>query len=65
MKVVAVIQARTSSSRFPGKMLASVGDMTMEEIDNILKSKNDRNLLIEVYHDHRFDRVILTLKRRI
>ena len=43
----------------------SVGDMTMEEIDNILKSKNDRNLLIEVYHDHRFDRVILTLKRRI
>ena len=42
-----------------------VGDMTMEEIDNILKSKNDRNLLIEVYHDHRFDRVILTLKRRI
>ena len=42
-----------------------VGDMTLEEIDNILKSKNDRNLLIEVYHDHRFDRVILTLKRRI
>ena len=42
-----------------------VGDMTLEEIDNLLKSKNDRNLLIEVYHDHRFDRVILTLKRRI
>jgi hypothetical protein len=42
-----------------------VVDMTMEEIDNVLKSKNDRNLLIEVYHDHRFDRVILTLKRRI
>lgn len=42
-----------------------VGDMSLEEIDNILKSKNERNLLIEVYHDHRFDRVILTLKRRI
>jgi C-terminal processing protease CtpA/Prc len=42
-----------------------VGDMTLEEIDNILKSKNDRNLLIEVYHDHKFDRVILTLRRRI
>lgn len=42
-----------------------VGDMTLEEIDNLLKSKNDRSLLIEVYHDHRFDRVILTLKRRI
>jgi hypothetical protein len=42
-----------------------VGDMTLEQIDNIFKSKNDRNLLIEVYHDHRYDRVILTLKRRI
>ena len=42
-----------------------VGNMTLEEIDNILKSKNERNLLIEVYHDHKFDRVILTLKRRI
>ena len=42
-----------------------VGDMSLEEIDNILKSKSERNLLIEVYHDHKFDRVILTLKRRI
>jgi len=42
-----------------------VVDMSLEEIDNVLKSKADRNLLIEVYHDHRFDRVILTLKRRI
>lgn len=42
-----------------------VADMSLEQIDNIFKSKNDRNLLIEVYHDHRFDRVILTLKRRI
>ena len=31
MKVVAVIQARTSSSRFPGKMLATVGDVTLLE----------------------------------
>ncbi len=42
-----------------------VADMTLEQIDNILKSKDERNLLIEVYHDHKFDRVILTLKRRI
>jgi hypothetical protein len=42
-----------------------VGDMTLEQIDNIFKSKSDRSLLIEVYHDHRYDRVILTLKRRI
>jgi len=42
-----------------------VADMSLEEIDNLLKSKNDRNLLLEIYHDHKFDRVILTLKRRI
>jgi hypothetical protein len=42
-----------------------VADMTLEQIDGILKSKDERNLLIEIYHDHKFDRVILTLKRRI
>ena len=42
-----------------------VGDMTIEEIDKIFKSKNERSLLIEVFHDHKYDRVILTLKRRI
>jgi predicted aspartyl protease len=42
-----------------------VADMSLEDIDNLLKSKNDRNLLLEIYHDHKFDRVILTLKRRI
>jgi hypothetical protein len=41
------------------------GDMTLEKFENIFKSKSDRSLLIEVYHDHRYDRVILTLKRRI
>lgn len=42
-----------------------VAEMTIEQIDNLLKSKSERNLLIEVYHDHRYDRVILTLRRRI
>ncbi len=42
-----------------------VAEMSLEQIDNILKSKSERNLLIEVYHDHKYDRVILTLKRRI
>lgn len=42
-----------------------VADMTLEQIDDILKSRNERSLLIEVYHDHRYDKVILTLKRRI
>ena len=43
----------------------SVADMTLEQIDGILKSKSERSLLLEVYHDHRYDKVILTLKRRI
>jgi hypothetical protein len=42
-----------------------VADMTIEQIDNILRSKDQRSLLIEVYHDHKYDRVIITLKRRI
>jgi hypothetical protein len=42
-----------------------VARMSVEEIDNLLKSRNDRVLLLEVYHDKRYDRVILTLKRRI
>jgi hypothetical protein len=42
-----------------------VGDMTLEQIDDILKSRNERSLLLEIYHDHKYDKVILTLKRRI
>ncbi|QEC61765.1 peptide-binding protein [Mucilaginibacter ginsenosidivorans] len=42
-----------------------VAEMSLEEIDNIFRSKDGRNLLIEVFHDHKYDRVILTLKRRI
>lgn len=42
-----------------------VAEMSLEQIDALLKSKDQRNLLIEVYHDKRYDRVILTLKRRI
>ena len=42
-----------------------VADMSLEEIDGILKSKNDRSLLLEVYHDHKYDRIIMTLRRRI
>jgi hypothetical protein len=42
-----------------------VAKMTLEEIDDLFKSKNDRSLLLDVYHDKRMDRVVLTLKRRI
>ncbi|WP_165852061.1 aspartyl protease family protein [Mucilaginibacter terrenus] len=42
-----------------------VTQMSIEEIDNLFKSKNERSLLLEVFHDQRYDRVVLTLKRRI
>jgi hypothetical protein len=45
--------------------LIPTAKMSLEQIDNIFKSQNDRNLLLEVYHDKKHDNVILTLKRRI
>lgn len=42
-----------------------VAKMTLEEIDEIFKSRADRSLLLDVYHDKKYDKVILTLKRRI
>jgi hypothetical protein len=43
----------------------SVTKMTLEEIDSIFKSRDGRGLLLEIFHDNRYDKVILTLKRRI
>lgn len=42
-----------------------VGHMTMQEIDEIFRSKNDRTLLLEVMHNQSIAKVLLTLKRRI
>lgn len=42
-----------------------VADMTLDQIDSLFKSQNDRSLLLEVLHDKKFDKVILTLKRRV
>jgi hypothetical protein len=41
-----------------------VSKMTTEEIDAYFKT-TERSLLLEVYHDKRYDRVVITLKRRI
>jgi len=43
----------------------SVSTMSLEEIDNLFKSKDDRSILLEVFHDNRYDQIVLTLKRRI
>ncbi|RYE06675.1 MAG: peptide-binding protein, partial [Sphingobacteriaceae bacterium] len=42
-----------------------VGHMTMQEIDEIFRSKNDRTLLLEVARNQNIAKVLLTLKRRI
>jgi hypothetical protein len=41
-----------------------ISKMTTEEIDAFFKT-TERSLLLEVYHDKRYDRVVITLKRRI
>lgn len=42
-----------------------VGRMSLQEIDEILRSKNERTLLLEVMHHQALAKVLLTLKRRI
>jgi len=42
-----------------------VAKMSLEEIDALFKSRDNRSILLEVFHDNRYDNVILTLKRRI
>jgi hypothetical protein len=45
--------------------LKPISKMTLEEVDSLFKSQNDRSLLLEVYHDNKHDMVVMTLKRRI
>ncbi|MFD1258971.1 aspartyl protease family protein [Mucilaginibacter terrae] len=42
-----------------------VAKMSIVDIDNLFKSRNNRNVLVEVYRDKKFETVVLTLKRRI
>jgi len=42
-----------------------VSKMTMQQIDDLFKSRDGRTILLELYRDKITDRVLLTLKRRI
>jgi hypothetical protein len=42
-----------------------VAKLTLEEIDAMFKSQDDRSLLLVIFHDKKYDNVIITLKRRI
>lgn len=39
--------------------------MSLEEIDNVFKSKHERTVLLEIYHSGKAEMVVLTLRRRI
>jgi hypothetical protein len=45
--------------------LKPVSKMSLEEIDSLFKSKDGRGILLEIFHDSKYDNVVLTLKRRI
>ncbi len=42
-----------------------ISKMSLEQIDDLFRSQNNRSLLLEVYHDKKYDMVLMTLKRRI
>jgi hypothetical protein len=42
-----------------------VANMQLEELDQLFRSGDGRSLLLEIYHEKIYTRVILTLKRRI
>ena len=42
-----------------------VSEMNLEQIDQIFKSKDGRNILLDVYRNKAYEKVIITLKRRI
>ncbi|MCC8411151.1 aspartyl protease family protein [Mucilaginibacter sp. UR6-1] len=39
--------------------------MSLEEIDNLFKSRHEKTILLEIYHSGKTEHVVLTLKRRI
>ena len=45
--------------------LKQVSKLSLEEIDLLFRSQPERNLLLQIYHDKKYDNVIITLKRRI
>lgn len=42
-----------------------VEKMSIQQIDDLFRSRDDRSILLEIFHDDQTDRVIMVLKRRI
>jgi hypothetical protein len=42
-----------------------VSKMTIQEIDDVFRSRDRRSILLEIFHDKQYDKVIIILKKRI
>lgn len=42
-----------------------VAQMSLDEIETLFRSRDGRSLLLEVYNNHKYENVVITLKRRI
>ncbi len=64
-KTVAILQARTSSSRFPNKVLEDVNGepMIIRQIDRIVKSKRISKLIVATSLDSSDDALVETLEK--
>ena len=60
MKIVAVTQARTGSTRFPNKILKKINDESLLEIhlERILKSKMIDELIVATTVDKKDDAIV-------
>ena len=66
MKVVAIVQARTSSSRLPGKMLAKIGATTLLErmLDQIGGARTLDQIVVATSDDASDDELAARIERR-
>jgi hypothetical protein len=55
----------TANDEITAINLKSVSKMSIVDIDNLFKSRDSRNVLVEICRDKKFETVVLTLKRRI
>jgi len=42
-----------------------VAEMSIGEIDKLFCSRNERSILLEIFHDNQYDKVVLILKKRV
>ena len=65
MKILAILQARTSSSRLPGKVLRKIlgRPMLLHQIDRIRRSNKIEHFIVATSTDQSDDTLVNTLKK--